>query len=60
MVGHGGQTFTICGDFGLVCGIYVVPDTALSWGKQVMAEVIERHQAAGVQANSRLLTLCIS
>ena len=29
VVGHGGQSFTICGDFGLVCGVYVVPDTAL-------------------------------
>ena len=30
VVGSGGQTFTICGDFGLICGDYVVPDTALS------------------------------
>ena len=29
VVGHGRQTFTICGDFGLICGVYVVPDTAL-------------------------------
>ena len=42
MVGHGGQTFTICGDFGLVCGVYVVPDTALSWAKKAMSEVVER------------------
>ena len=34
VVGHGGQTFTICGDFGLICGVYVVPDTALSWPKR--------------------------
>ena len=33
ILGHGGQTFTICGDFGLICGVYVVPDTALSWVK---------------------------
>ena len=57
VVGSGGQTFTICGGFGLVLGVYVVPDTALSWGKQAMAEVIERHRAAGVQVNSSLLTL---
>ena len=38
VVGCGGQTFTICGDFGLACGIYVVPDTALSWAKEAMAE----------------------
>ena len=25
VVGHGRQTFTICGDFGLICGVYVVP-----------------------------------
>lgn len=43
-----GQTFTICGDFGVVCGVYVVPDTALAWGKEAMAEVRERHTAAGV------------
>ena len=36
VVGHGGQTFTICGDFGLICGVYVVPDTALSWAKKAM------------------------
>ena len=29
VVDRGGQTFTICGDFGLVCGAYVVPNTAL-------------------------------
>lgn len=43
VVGHGGQTFTICGDFGLICGVYVVHDTALSWARQAMSEVIERH-----------------
>ena len=49
VVGRGGQSFTICGDFGLVCGVYVVPDTGLSWGKQAMAEVIERHTSVGVE-----------
>ena len=44
VVGHGGKTFTICGDFGLVCGVYVVPDTALSWGKDAMEEVMERSE----------------
>ena len=38
VVGHGGQTFTICGDFGLICGVYVVPDTALSWVEKAMTE----------------------
>ena len=47
VVGHGGQTFTICGDFGLNCGVYVVPDTALTWGKKAMSEVIERHESVG-------------
>ena len=37
----------------------MVPDTALSWGKWAMAEVIERHQAAGVQVTSPLLTFRI-
>ena len=41
VVGHGGQTFTICGDFGLICGVFVVPDTALSWAKKAMSEVID-------------------
>ena len=27
VVGSGGQT---CGDFGVICGVYVVPDTALT------------------------------
>ena len=47
-MGRGGQTFTICGDFGLICGVYVVPDTALSWVKKAMAEVIDRHESAGM------------
>ena len=48
VVGQGAQTFTICGDFGLVLGVYVLPDTALLWAKIVIAEVIDRHKAAGV------------
>ena len=58
VVGHGGQTFTICGDFGLVCGVYVVPDTALSWGKQAMAEVIERHKSVGAEVPRCLYMDC--
>ena len=49
VVGSGGQTFTICGDFGLVCGVYVVPDTALSWAKNAMQEVIDRHTTTGIE-----------
>ena len=30
VVGYGGQTVTICGDFGMILGVYVVPDTALA------------------------------
>ena len=41
VVGRGGQTFTICGDFSLNCGVYVVSDTALSGAKKAMLEVIE-------------------
>ena len=58
IVGHGGQTFTICGDFGLICGVYVVPDTALSWARQAMSEVIDRHQAAGVEVPKSLYMDC--
>ena len=48
VVGRGGKSFTICGNFGLICGVYVVPDTALSWVKKAMAEVIDRHKSAGM------------
>ena len=58
VVGHGGQSFTIYGDFGLVCGVYVVPDTALSWGKKAMEEVIERHEAVGAKVPKSLYMDC--
>ena len=53
VVGSGGQTFTICGDFGLVCGVYVVPDTALS-----MSEVISRHESIEVAVPPSLYMDC--
>ena len=55
---RGGQTFTICGDFGVVCGVYVVPDTALSWVKNAMSEVIERHESMGVEVPQSLYMDC--
>ena len=58
VVGHGGQTFTICGDFGLVCGVYVVPNTALSWAKKTMSEVIKRHESVGVEVPRSLYMEC--
>ncbi len=58
VVGQGGQTFTICGDFRLVCGVYVVPDTAPSWAKMAMSEVIERHESAGVEVPRSLYMDC--
>ena len=58
VVGHGGQMFTICGDFGLICGVYVVPDTALSWAKKAMSEVIDRHESAGVEVPRSLYMDC--
>ena len=58
VVGHGGQTFTICGDFGLICGVYVVPDTALSWAKKAMSEVIDRHESVGVEVPKSLYMDC--
>ena len=36
VVGHGGQMFTICSDFDLIYGVYVVPNTTLSWVKKAM------------------------
>ncbi len=47
IVGSGGQTFTICGDLGVICGVYVVPDTGLSWTKDAMEEVVDRHKTNG-------------
>jgi len=58
IVGRGGQTFTICGDFGLVCGVYVVPDTSLSWAKQAMSEVVARHKRARVDVPPSLYMDC--
>ncbi len=58
VVGHGGQTFTICGDFGLVCGVYAVPDTSFNWGRQAMAEIVERHESAGVELLRSLYMDC--
>jgi hypothetical protein len=58
VVGHSGQTFTICGDFGLICGVYVVPDRALSWAKKAMSEVIDRHKSAGVEVPRSLYMDC--
>jgi len=28
------------GDFGLICGVYAVPDTSFSWTKKAMFEMI--------------------
>ncbi len=60
IVGHDGQTFTIIlrGDFGLICGVYVVPDTALSWAKKAMSEVIDQHESAGVEVPRSLYMDC--
>lgn len=58
MVGRSGPTFTICGDFGLICGVYVVPNTALSWAKKAMEEVIDRHKSARVLVPKSLYTDC--
>ena len=58
VMGHGRQSFTICCDFGLICGVYVVPDTALSWVRKAMAEVIDRHEAAGVEVPKSLYMYC--
>ena len=60
IVGSGEQTFTVCGDFGLFCGVYVVPDTALSWVKKAMTDVIERHQWSGVGVPRSLYVDCES
>ena len=58
VVGRGGQSFTICGDFGVVCGMYAVPDTSLSWTKKAMQEVVDRHNAVNVPVPQSLYMDC--
>ncbi len=58
VVGKGGQTFTICGDFGMILGVYVVPDTALSWAEKAMSEVIDRHRAVELEVPRFLYVDC--
>ena len=60
LINSGGQIFTICGDFGvvLICGVYVVPDTSLSWTEKAMSEVVERHESADVPIPQFLYTDC--
>ena len=58
VVSSGAQTFTICGDFGVVCGVYVVPDTSLSWAKEALAEVVQRHEVAAKDAPTFLFVDC--
>ena len=58
VVGRGGQTFTICGDFGLICRVYVVPDTAHSWVKKAMTEVIDRLKSGGIEVPQSLYMDC--
>lgn len=58
IVGQGGQTFTICEDFGLICGVYVVLDTALSWAKTAMTEVIDHRKSAGFAVPPSLYMDC--
>ena len=41
VVSSGVQTFNICCDMGVVCGVNLVPDTSLSWAKDAMAEVVQ-------------------
>ena len=58
VVGRGGQSFTICGDFGVICGVYVVPDTSLSWTKKAMEEVVARHNAVNAPVPRSLYMDC--
>ena len=58
VIGSGGQTFTICGDFGLVLGVYVVPDTSLSQAKNAMSEIINRHESIKVAVPPMLYVDC--
>ena len=48
VVGRGRQTFTVCGDYRVVCGVYVVPGTSLSWTQNAMDEVIDCHRSIGL------------
>ena len=38
--------------------MYVVPDTALAWGKEATAGVVERRQAAGVAVPHLTVPCC--
>ena len=58
VVARGRQSFTICGDSGVVCGVYVVPDTSLSWTKKAMEEIVDRHNAVNVPVPQSLYMDC--
>ncbi|KAF4650172.1 hypothetical protein FOL47_001398 [Perkinsus chesapeaki] len=42
----GTQSFSVIGDFGLVLGYFVVPDTSGRWIEQAMKEIMSRHGEA--------------
>ena len=58
VVDRGRRTSTICGDYGLVCGVYVVPGTSLSWTQNAMDEVIDCHRSIGLDVPRSLYTDC--
>ena len=58
VIGSGGQTFIICGDFGLVLGVYFVPDTSLSQAKNAMSEIINRHESIKIAVPPMLYVDC--
>ena len=53
VVGHGGRHLLSAV---IVLGVYVVPDTALSWGKEAVAEVVQRHKAVKADVSTFLCT----
>ena len=52
------RDYTICSDLGLICGVYVVPDTALYWVKKAMTKVIDQHKSAGIKVHQSLYMDC--
>ena len=58
VVGMGRQTSTVCRDYGLVCGVYVVLGTSLSWAQNAMDEVIDCHRSIGLDVPRSLYTDC--
>ena len=58
VVGRDRQTFNVCGDYGLVFGVYVVLGTSLLWAQNAMDEVTDCHRSIGLDVPRSLYTDC--